>query len=134
MPWYALEQLTFDGAKRVLVARGRDDAGADWTLPVSVGAYGAGAARLVSEARRRVPSVVDVSEDALAGVADDGGTVLPLEPVQVVGKRCAASGKLIAFEPDARVCPMCERVYFKDAVPATCACGASLGEEAVAAI
>jgi hypothetical protein len=45
-----------------------------------------------------------------------------------VGKHCASSGKVIAFEPDARLCPRCERVYYKTSVPAECECGASLAE------
>lgn len=132
MPWYALERLSYDGAKRELVANGNDDLGVAWTLRLSVPSYGAGAARLVHEARRRVGGVVDVPEEALAGLPTEGGVVLPLEPVQVVGKRCAASGKLIAFEPDARICPLCERVYFHDSVPEVCACGAQLGVDTVA--
>jgi hypothetical protein len=44
----------------------------------------------------------------------------------VVGKHCADSGTVIAYEPDARVCPRCERVYHKAHVPETCACGGSL--------
>jgi hypothetical protein len=27
------------------------------------------------------------------------------------------------YEPDARVCPLCERVYFKRSVPNKCKCG-----------
>ena len=54
------------------------------------------------------------------------GEVIVLDPIQVVGKHCAASGKVIAYEPDARVCSRCERVYHKAHVPETCACGQSL--------
>jgi hypothetical protein len=57
---------------------------------------------------------------------DDAGELLTLDALQIVGKRCAASGTVIAFEPDARVCPRCERVYHKDHVPPTCDCGAPL--------
>ena len=53
---------------------------------------------------------------------------MALEPPQVVGKHCSASGKVIAFEPDARLCPKCERVFYKASVPAECDCGASLVE------
>ena len=59
----------------------------------------------------------------------DAGESLTLDPVQVVGKRCANSGKVIAFEPDAFVCPRCERVYHKDHVPPACACGATLADQ-----
>jgi hypothetical protein len=33
---------------------------------------------------------------------------------------------IIAFEPDARVCPRCERIYHRDHVPDTCACGGAM--------
>ena len=49
-----------------------------------------------------------------------------LDAVQVVGKRCAATDRIIAYEPDARVCPRCERVYYKASVPDACVCGAPL--------
>jgi hypothetical protein len=64
----------------------------------------------------------------------DAGVVVPLGDVQVVGKRCAASGKIIAFEPDARVCPQCERVYHKAHLPKACACGATLGSADATAV
>jgi hypothetical protein len=83
----------------------------------------------VKEARSRVPSVVDVPDDAtLPEPRADAGETLPLEPPQVVGRHCAASGKVISYEPDARVCPRCERVFHKAHVPETCDCGASLSD------
>jgi hypothetical protein len=82
---------------------------------------------MVKEARQRIPAVVDVPEDvALPEVRASVGESRVLEPAQVVGKHCAASGKVIAYEPDARVCPRCERVYHRAHVPAACECGASL--------
>jgi hypothetical protein len=81
----------------------------------------------VKEARARVPATVDVPEDvALPEARQAAGETLTLEPPQVVGKHCVASGKVIAYEPDARVCSRCERVYHKAHVPAQCECGASL--------
>jgi hypothetical protein len=72
---------------------------------------------------------VDVAEERLGDLPEphrDAGEVLVLDPIQVVGKHCAESGTVIAYEPDARVCTRCERVYHKAHVPETCACGASL--------
>ena len=43
-----------------------------------------------------------------------------------MGKKCAATGKTISYEPDARVCPRCERVYMRRSVPKKCKCGNSL--------
>ena len=56
----------------------------------------------------------------------EGLQVIHLDPIQVVGQHCAATGKAIAWEPDARICPRCERIYHKDHVPETCECGGSL--------
>ena len=53
---------------------------------------------------------------------------LGLSSGAVVGKKDAISGKLISYEPDARVCTRCERVYFKRSVPKRCKCGNSLLE------
>ena len=43
-----------------------------------------------------------------------------LEPAQVAGQKCKASGKLIAFEKDARLCGRCGEIYHKDSVPKRC--------------
>jgi len=72
--------------------------------------------------------VTDVP-DAVSGLPETSaadGEILVLDAVQVVGSHCAASGRVIAYEPDARVCPKCELVYHKSTVPEECRCGASL--------
>jgi hypothetical protein len=127
MPWHAVERIEWR-AEAVRVT-GKDQAGVAMTLVVPVAKHPQAAAWIVKEARERVPSVVDVPDDAtipasLANVAES----LSLEPIQVVGMRCAASDQIISYEPDARVCRRCERVYMKTKVPDTCACGASLAE------
>jgi hypothetical protein len=33
---------------------------------------------------------------------------------------------VIAYEPDGRVCPRCERIYHKKSIPNKCACGQDL--------
>lgn len=127
MPWHAVERIEWR-AEAVRVT-GKDQAGVAMTLVVPVAKHPQAASWIVKEARERVPSVVDVPDDAtipapLANVAES----LSLEPIQVVGMRCAASDQIISYEPDARVCRRCERVYMKSKVPDTCACGASLAE------
>jgi hypothetical protein len=108
---------------------GKDDLGVPLTITAPLKAHPQAAAWIVREARGRVPSVVDVPDDvALPDALASAGPLMPLEPPQVVGRHCAASGKVIAYEPDARLCLKCERVYHKDGVPETCECGASLGE------
>jgi len=125
MPWYAIESIEWR-AETVRVT-GKDDAGGAMTLTASLASHPQAAAWIVREARERVPGVVHVPDDAtLPPPQASAGEMLPLEPPQVVGKHCAASGKVIAYEPDARVCPRCERVYHKAHVPEACGCGASL--------
>jgi hypothetical protein len=93
--------------------------GASISIPVKLHAQAA--ARVVAEARARVPSKVDeIEKDALEAVDDTAGEVLPLDPPQVAGSRCKASDKLIAFEKDARFCGRCGEVYHKEHVPPSC--------------
>jgi hypothetical protein len=127
MPWYAVEGVAYEGASAAIAARGLDETGAQMIVTARLASQPQAAAWIVSEARARIPGVVNVSDAiALPEVRSDAGERLTLDPVQVVGKRCVASGTIIAFEPDARVCPRCERVYHKDHVPPTCECGGAL--------
>jgi hypothetical protein len=125
MPWYAIEHIEW--RDQAIRASGKDDMGGALSVVAKVAGHGAAAAWIVKEARQRIPGLVDVPEDvALPEARASAGESLALEPAQVVGKHCAASGKVIAYEPDARVCPRCERVYHKAHVPEACECGASL--------
>jgi hypothetical protein len=125
LPWYAIESVDLaEGAVRV---SGVDDSGTKLTLSASLSHNAQAAAWIVRQARERVPSVVKVPTDAsLPDPLSSAGETLPLEAPQVVGRHCAASGKVIAYEPDARLCPRCERVYHKASVPETCECGGTL--------
>jgi hypothetical protein len=127
MPWYAIERIEWREESVRVSGKGED--GTAMTLVARAASQPQAAAWIVKEARDRIPKVVDVPEDAT--VPDpllSAGDSLPLEPPQVVGKHCAATGKVIAYEPDARLCPRCERVYHKSGVPETCECGASLAD------
>ena len=127
MPWYAVERVIFsEAAVRVT---GKDEAGASMTVVATLVSHPQAAAWIVKEARDRVPKAVDLPPDVtLPEVRASAGETLALDPPQVVGKHCAASGKVIAYEPDARLCPRCERCFDKAHVPESCECGASLGE------
>jgi hypothetical protein len=127
MPWHAVASIAFDGAMAAVVVRGKDETGADLTIVVRLKSQPQAAAWIVREARARVASVTTVGDEVkLAEARNDAGEGITLEPLQIVGKRCAASGKIIAFEPDARVCPNCERVYHKEHVPDACECGQAM--------
>jgi hypothetical protein len=127
LPWYGIERIEW--RNETVRVTGRDDAGQQMVIAATLKSHPQAAAWIVKEARERIPAVVDVPADAtLPDPLASAGTVLPLEPPQVVGKHCAASGKVIAYEPDARVCARCERVYHRTQVPETCECGASLAD------
>lgn len=129
MPWWAVKKITWESGSLSLVVVGNDESGAPWTLKVPMKAHPEAVAWIVKEALHRVPKVVDIEDSKLEQIPDASplaGTKIDLEPLQVVGKKCAASGKTISYEPDARVCTRCERVYFKRNVPKKCKCGAGL--------
>jgi len=91
------------------------------TLAIPVKLHAQAAARIVAEARERIPARLDdLDPSRLAAVDDHEGEVLPLERPQIAGARCKASDKLITFEKDARLCGRCGEVYAKDSVPAEC--------------
>jgi hypothetical protein len=80
---------------------------------------------------------MDVKRRELEGLPepkDSDGELVPIEALQVTGRRCAATDKVISFERDARLCPTCAQVYLKDHVPKKClTCGGELGERAFVA-
>ena len=128
IPWYGLESIKADDTGTKLLVTGTDESGQGATFKISVRAHRQAAARLLQEAQARVPAAVDVPAELRSsiGPADEHAGLRIKEPLQLVGKRCAVSGKVIAYEPDARVCIQCDRVYHKRHVPKTCPCGADL--------
>jgi hypothetical protein len=127
IPWHALEHL--DMEDDVLVVRGKDETGAACTIRVRRATAPQAVAWIASETRTRVPKVYELKkaeEEKIGEPSKLAGEWAEPPPLQVVGKHCAVSGKVIAYEPDARVCPRCELVYHKNHVPKTCACGNSL--------
>ena len=129
MPWSNVSQISWESGNLALVVAGKDESGSPWTFKVPVKAHPEAAGWIVKEALARIPKVVDISElvlGKLPGANPHAGMLIDLEPLQVVGKKDAITGKTISYEPDARVCPRCERVYFKRTVPKRCKCGSSL--------
>lgn len=129
MPWWAVSQVQWDGSNEAVVIVGHDEAGTPWTFKVPLKSNPEALAWILKEAEARIPKKVKVPEsvqESLPKAHLHAGTRIDLEPLQVVGRRCAASDKAISYEPDARVCEQCERVYFKRNVPKKCKCGANL--------
>jgi hypothetical protein len=130
MPWYEVASISWAAGERALTLSGKDESGAAFTFPVSAKAHPAACAWIVAEAKERIPAVVELDESVASalGPPDPHAGIKMNVPVHVVGKRCAVSGEPITYEPDARVCPQCERVYHKYKVPKACKCGAGLQE------
>lgn len=129
MPWWAIDKISFESGSLALVIAGKDEANVEWTFKLAVKSHADAIGWIVKEALDRIPRRVDISDDLLEklpGASEQAGERIDLEPLQVVGKRCAVTGKTISYEPDARTCPRCERVYQKDSVPKKCKCGNSL--------
>jgi hypothetical protein len=131
MPWWAVKSIRFDEGAAALVIDGSDESGAAWSFKVSLKSHPEAVAWIVSEAKTRIPNALSLDDGASTRIPralPEAGERLELEALQVVGKRCAATGKAISYEPDARICTKCERVYIADAVPDECGCGASLDD------
>jgi hypothetical protein len=129
LPWWGIDTMAWNGAEQLLEVAGKDETGSEMQLRVGTKTQPQAVAWIAKEARARIPKVAEFSEEvleALPAPLKDAALVIRLEPIQVVGRRCADTDKVIAYEPDARVCPRCERVYHKAHVPETCACGGSL--------
>ena len=129
MPWWNVEDVS--GTPDAITVRGKDEHGAPMSVRFTRRATPSALAWVVREAKERAPEQFEVSDEVVEQIgkpSKHAGEVVPCPPLQVVGKRCADSDKAISYEPDARVCPRCERIYHKDHVPKTCVCGASLAD------
>ena len=124
--WCDLERVKVE--QNNLVALGKDGT----TIVIPLKAHPVAAAWLLREVVRRVPDVMDVKSsivDSLPKPEPNDGEQLPVEEVQVTGRKCAASGQPITLEKDARICLTCAQVYHRDHAPKKClTCGAVLGE------
>jgi len=128
LSWCDMERVSTERGE--LVAKGKE-----LTLRIPIAAHRTAVAWILSEGTKRVPAVMDVKRQSLAGLPepkDNDGDFVAIECLQIAGRHCAASGKPISFERDARLCPVCGQVYLKDETPKKCAtCDAELGAKAV---
>jgi len=131
MPWSNVRQISWESGNLALVVSGKDESNVSWTFKVPIRSHAEAAGWILKEALARIPKTVDISNsvlDKMPAANPHAGMVVDLEPLQVVGKKDAITGQTISYEPDARVCPRCERVYYKRSVPKRCKCGNSLAE------
>jgi hypothetical protein len=128
LAWCDLETVQVTGKQ--LSVKGK---GASFSIPIA--AHPKAVAWILAEGTRRVPDAMNVKKSDLTGLPepkDLDGELVAVEGVQVAGRLCAATGKPIAFERDARLCPNCAQVYLKDAVPKQClTCERELGSSAI---
>lgn len=128
--WCDVEELRVQGSSLVIKSKGL-------SLEIPVAAHPKATPYIVAEADRRVPSIVkldDAARRGLPALVQGAGEVVAVTGDQVAGRRCAATQKIISFERDARLCPNCGQVYFKDNVPQTCVtCGQEVAGRAVQA-
>ena len=124
--WCDLDRVKVEQDR--LVATGKDGT----SLAIPLKAHPVAAAWLLREVARRVPDVMDVKSsivDSLPKPDPSDGEQIPVEQLQVAGRECAASGKSIALEEDARICPTCAQVYHRNHAPRKCVtCGADVLE------
>jgi hypothetical protein len=130
MPWYQISAVKWSETGESLTVRGMLDNGSKTEFIVRAKAHPQATPWIVREMRLRLPSLLEVPEgiDGKLDTARDNSGQIVREPRQLVGRKCAASGKGISYETDARVCLQCGRVYHKHEVPETCACEADLSE------
>jgi hypothetical protein len=126
--WCDMERVFVENT--ALVVKGKEQ-----TLRIPIAAHPAALSWLLSEGTKRVPEAMDVKRSALANLREPGpndGELVVIEGLQIAGRHCAASGKPIAFERDARLCPQCGQVYLKDQLPKKCVtCQADLSTAAI---
>jgi hypothetical protein len=117
-------RLIWCDIQRIFVERGNLVArGEEVTLAIPLVAHPVAVSWILSEGVRRVPDTMDVKRTELAKLpepTDKDGEVLVIDALQLAGRHCAASKKVISFERDARLCRNCSQVYHKDHVPQTC--------------
>jgi hypothetical protein len=128
--WCDMKRIRVDAGRLLVEGRER-------TLALPMDIHRRAVAWVLSEAARRVPEVLDVKRKVVSELpkpeASDG-QLLTVTDLQVAGRHCRASGTVIAFERDARLCAGCGQVYHRAHVPDTCtSCQKDLGSRALRA-
>lgn len=126
--WCDVERVTLE--RGTLLVKSKET-----TLSLPVSAHRLAIAWILAEGGRRVPDVFQAKRADLADLPEtreSDGEQVTVEALQVTGRACAESGKPIAFERDARLCPTCAQVYHREHVPKTCVtCGEALNKRAL---
>jgi hypothetical protein len=128
VPWCDIDRVYVEGSRLFIKSRL-----GPLSLPISP--MRTAVAWILAEGTRRVPDVMDVRRETLSDLPepkDSDGETVTIESLQVAGRQCKKTGKTIAFERDARLCPRCAQVYHHSGVPKQCVtCKGDLGERAL---
>jgi hypothetical protein len=129
LSWCDLERVSLEAGKLLVTSE-------EMTLSIPVAAHPQAVAHLLKEGIQRLPDVIDVKRRAMKELPKpdpEAGEELRVEGIQVAGRHCKESDKLISVERDARTCPTCCEVYHRLHVPRICAtCEQPLGSRAIA--
>ena len=124
IPWCDVTAITRDGGTLVLSTESSGQ------VRVSLDQHLPAAGRILAEMDERLADHLSIDQAVRQGVPppdDKDGEVRKVSGVQVAGRRCKASGKVLSFEDDARGCPRCGEVYHHSAVPELClTCGGGI--------
>ncbi len=115
--WFEVEKVSLEEGERVVVV------GANKRIVAPATHHAHAAGWILKEALARIPKKVQGEEgkrDELVRGAPEHTEMVSFEPTQVTGRRCKASGTIISFERDARLCENCGEVYDKKHVPEKC--------------
>jgi F0F1-type ATP synthase assembly protein I len=111
--------------------------GKDKSLVFKVGANPLGAAWVLREAEQRIAKRLQAEKaerQALVDTKSNDGERMEVEPLQVTGRLCRASERVLTFERDARFCLRCGEVYHQEELPERClTCEQELSEDQVVA-
>ncbi|MCS6900321.1 MAG: hypothetical protein RMJ98_06100 [Myxococcales bacterium] len=125
--WCDMEQISLSGD--VLIVRGDDR---KFSVPLS--SQPQAAAWIVREAQARIPSILSLDpteRERIPKMDEQAGEHRKITDIQIAGRRCRATDRVISYEPDARLCPRCGEIYLKDNVPGEClTCEGPLGDAA----
>jgi hypothetical protein len=124
--WFEVERVAIESGDRVVVE------GAKKRIVAPATHHAQAAGWILKEAQARIPRRVSIDTDKsgeLMRGAGDHATVVAIEPPQLAGRRCKATGTIISFERDARICKRCGEVYDKKHAPEKClTCEAPMNE------
>lgn len=125
--WCDIEEITLKN--QILVVQG---SGTKITIPLA--SQPQAAAWVIKEVQERIPSIISLShaeQEQIPRAEEDAGERRKVGDLQIAGRHCAASDRVISYEPDARLCPRCGEIYHKNNVPEECVtCEGPLGETA----